>query len=198
MNPDEIDIDLPLVRRLITRQLPQWSDLPTAELGSPGSDDAMYRLGADMVVRLPRLPGAVMQVAKEQRWLSRLARLLPLAIPLPLARGFPDEGSPFPWSVYRWLKGENLAAQPHLDLPDAAVRLGQFVAALQRVDITGAPPSFRGGPVSLLDARVRREIRDLSANGLVEPDLATGAWETALSAPVREGQPVWVHADLYR
>jgi aminoglycoside phosphotransferase (APT) family kinase protein len=197
MNPDEIDIDLPLVRKLIARQMPQWTDLPIAEVRSSGSDNAMYRLGDEMVVRLPRLPGAVAQLATEQWWLPWLAPLLPLAIPVPLAKGFPDEGYPFPWSVYRWLEGENVEAQPGVDLADAAIRLGRFVAALQRVDTTAAPPSFRGGPVSLLDDRVRREIRDLSAIGMVDPDLALGAWETAMSAPVWEGPPVWAHADLH-
>ena len=114
--------------------LPQWSDLPIAEIGSSGGDNAMYRLVDEMVARLARRPGAATQVVKEQRWLPRLAPLLPLAIPLPLARGFPGEGFAFPWSVYQWIKGEDVAAQPRLHLPDAAVRLGQFVAALQRVD----------------------------------------------------------------
>lgn len=38
-----------------------------------------------MAVRLPRIEGASGQVDKEQQWLPRLAPLLPLAIPVPLA-----------------------------------------------------------------------------------------------------------------
>jgi aminoglycoside phosphotransferase (APT) family kinase protein len=74
--------------------------------------------------------------------------------------------------------------------------LDRFVAALERIDATGGPPSFRGGPVSMLDDRVRGEIRDLGADGTINPDLATAAWETALAAPAWDGDPVWVHADL--
>lgn len=197
MNPDEIDIDRPTVVRLIAKQFPQWAGLPITAVRSAGTDNAIFRLGDDMAVRLPRRPGVVATLAREQRWLPRLAPLLPLAIPLPLAEGVPGEGFPFPWSVYRWLDGRNVVDEPVVDLPDAAVRLGRFVAALQRIDAAGGPPpSFRGGPVSALDDRVRVQIRDLGADGTVDPVLATAVWETALAAPAWQGPPRWVHADL--
>lgn len=197
MHPDEIDIDGSLVSPLIAKQFPRWAHLPITKVQSAGTDNAIYRLGDDMAVRLPRLPSAAETVDKEQQWLPRLAPLLPLAIPVPLGKGAPGEGFPHPWSVYRWLDGEDLVDQPDVDLPDAAVQLGRFVAALQRIDATGGPPSFRGGPVSILGDRVRAEIRDLGAEGTVDADLATAAWETALTAQVWDGPPVWVHADLY-
>lgn len=52
MNPDEIDIDLPIVSRLIGKQFPQWADLPITAVRSAGTDNAIYRLGDDMAVRL--------------------------------------------------------------------------------------------------------------------------------------------------
>jgi aminoglycoside phosphotransferase (APT) family kinase protein len=198
MNPDEIDIDSPLVRRLIHKQFPQWADLPITEVRSAGTDNAIYRLGNEMAARLPRRPGVAAGVATEGRWLPQLASLLPLAVPVPLAQGLPAEGFPFPWSVHRWLDGENVADEPEVDLPDAAVQLGRFVAALQRIDPSGGPPPpFRGGPVSILDDRVRGEIRDLGADGVVNQELVTAAWETGAGAPVWDRAPVWVHADLY-
>jgi aminoglycoside phosphotransferase (APT) family kinase protein len=130
MNPDEVDIDAPLVARLVATQFPQWGHLPLTEVRSAGTDNTIYRLGGGLAVRLPRRPGAVAEVARQQRWLPRLAPLLPLAVPVPLARGVPGPGFPFPWLVYRWLDGQNVLDEPDLDLPDAAVRLGRFVAAL--------------------------------------------------------------------
>jgi aminoglycoside phosphotransferase (APT) family kinase protein len=197
MNPDEVDIDAPLVARLVATQFPQWGHLPLAEVRSAGTDNTIYRLGGGLAVRLPRRPGAVAEVARQQRWLPRLAPLLPLAVPVPLAHGVPGPGYPFPWLVYRWLDGQSVMGEPDLDLPDAAVRLGRFVAALQRIDATGGPPSFRGGPLSALDHRVRGEIADLGADGTVNPRLATAAWEDSLAAPAWDAAPVWVHADLY-
>lgn len=107
MHSDEVETDVSLVRRLLAAQFPHWADLPIAPVESAGTDNALYRLGDDMAVRLPRIHWATGQVDKEQRWLPRLAPLLPLAIPLPLGRGEPAEGYPWSWSVYGWLKGEN-------------------------------------------------------------------------------------------
>jgi len=193
----EFDVGVALVARLIGKQFPRWVGLPIVEVGSAGTDNAIYRLGDGMVVRLPRHVGAVGEVARQHRWLPRLAPLLPLAVPVPLARGVPGEGFPFPWLVCRWLEGQNVAGAPGVDLADAAVRLGRFVAALQRIDASGGPWSFRGGPVGVLDERVRGEIGDLGADGRVDPELVSAAWQASLAAPGWDRAPVWVHADLY-
>ena len=196
-HPGDIDIDESLVRRLIANQFPRWAKLPVARVRSAGTDNAIFRLGDDIAVRLPRLSRAADTVDTEQRWLPRLSRLLPLAVPVPLGKGAPDDGFPYPWSVYRWLDGDNLVDRPDVDLDDAARQLGRFVAALRRIDAAGGPRSFRGGPVRTLDDRVRAEIRELGANGAVDADVTTAAWETALGAPTWQTAPVWVHGDLY-
>src|SRR5947207_9742242 len=137
MHADEVNTDVSLVRRLLAAQFPQWADLPIRPVRSAGTDNALYRLGEDMVVRLPRIHWAVGQVEKEQQWLPRLAPLLPLAIPVPLAKGTPAEGYPWHWSIYRWLEGENATIERLADLHQAATALAEFVAALQRIDPAG-------------------------------------------------------------
>ncbi|WSU69696.1 aminoglycoside phosphotransferase family protein [Streptomyces sp. NBC_01102] len=196
MHADEIDIDEPLVGRLIAAQFPQWAHLPVSKVASAGTDNAMYRLGDDMAVRLPRIPGAARQVDKEQRWLPHLGPHLPIAVPVPLGLGVPGEGFDLPWSVYGWLEGANLFDEPVTELADAAAELGRFVAALRKVDATGGPTSFRGGPVATRDTDVRAAIRDLGADGTVNADAATEAWESALRLPQWQGDPVWIHSDL--
>ncbi len=47
------DIDDQLVRRLIALQFPLWSDLPVVAVEQGGWDNRMFRLGQEMVVRLP-------------------------------------------------------------------------------------------------------------------------------------------------
>jgi aminoglycoside phosphotransferase (APT) family kinase protein len=198
MHPDELDIDAALVGRLVAEQFPEWSGLPVKQVVSAGTDNAMYRLGGDMVVRLPRLPGGAGQVEKEQRWLPRLAPHLPLAVPVPLAEGTPGQGYALPWGVFRWLDGDNVYDAPLCDgaeLGDAAVELGRFVAALRKVDAVGGPPSWRGGPLTD-DEHVRTAIRDLGGDGALDGDAATAAWEGALRLPHWDGDPVWLHGDL--
>ncbi|MFF2044354.1 aminoglycoside phosphotransferase family protein [Kitasatospora sp. NPDC058170] len=196
MHVDEVETDEALVGRLIAAQFPQWADLPVTKVRSAGTDNAMYRLGAELVVRLPRIPASVEQIAKEVRWLPRLAPHLPLVVPVPLGQGVPGEGFGSPWSVYRWLDGRDLFDEPLVELRDAAVRLGRFVAALRSVDATGAPPSFRGGPLGPNDEEVRAAIRDLGADGIVDATAATAAWEDVLRLPQWQGPPVWLHGDL--
>lgn len=55
MHVDEIETGVSLVARLLTAQFPQWADLPIEPVPSAGTDNALYRLGEDMVVRLPRM-----------------------------------------------------------------------------------------------------------------------------------------------
>ena len=101
MHFDEVETDSALVGRLLAAQFPRWANLPLAPVASAGTDNALYRLGDDLVVCLPRIHWAVDQVEKEQRWLPYLAPQLPLAIPAPVAIGEPDAGYPWRWSVYR-------------------------------------------------------------------------------------------------
>jgi aminoglycoside phosphotransferase (APT) family kinase protein len=199
MHVDEVDTDVSLVGRLLAAQFPQWADLPIEPVHSAGTDNAIYRLGDDMAVRLPRIHWATEQVDKEQRWLPRLAPLLPLAIPLPLAKGTPGEGYPWHWSVYRWLEGENATIERIADPRQAATELAQFIAALQRIDPAGGPPpgpdnSDRGEPLAMRDAETRAAIASL--DGMLDTGAVTAVWEAALQAPAWHGPPVWIHGDL--
>lgn len=193
-----MEIDEDLVRRLVAQQFAQWSDLPVVAVAAAGTDNAIYRLGEAMVVRLPRLPRAAETVHREQRWLPRFAPALPLAIPTLLGEGVPGSGFPYPWSVYSWLEGETPEGSAEVDLADVGLQLGQFIAALQRIDTTGGPRSSRAVPVSPSDdPGVRSTIRQLGAADILDAGRAHTVWEEALAAPSWDGDPVWIHGDLF-
>lgn len=194
MHADELDVDAALVRRLLRAQLPRWADLPLERVESAGTDHALYRLGDDLLVRMPRIHWAAGQPEWERRWLPRLAPHLPLAVPVPLAIGTPGEGYPWHWSVCPWLEGENPSLERLADPCEAARELAGFAAALQRIDTAGAPRSARGEPLAARDRPTRDAIAAL--DGLVEADAVTAAWEADLRAPAWTGPPVWIHGDL--
>jgi len=199
MHADEPDIDAALVVRLLEQQFPDWASLPVEAVASSGTDHALYRLGSDRVVRLPRRPEAEAQVHKEQVWLPRLARHLPLEVPIPLACGEPAEGYPWSWSVYPWVEGENATLDRLADPVDAARALAGFLRALQRIDPAGGPPPgthnfSRGVPLAARDRGVRASLDALQ--GRVDTESALEAWEVALHAPARQTAPVWIHGDL--
>ncbi|HEY5058791.1 MAG TPA: aminoglycoside phosphotransferase family protein [Gaiellaceae bacterium] len=189
-----MDTDVSLVRRLLAAQFPQWAHLPIERVQSAGTDNAIYRLGDDMAARLPRIHWATEQPEREQRWLARLAPHLPLAIPVPLAIGEPGEGYPWQWSVHRWLEGETATPDRIADPHETATALGRFVAALQRIDPAGAPPSPRGRPLAVQDRAAREAIAAL--HDTFDADELRAAWDAALDTPPWQGTPVWVHGDL--
>jgi aminoglycoside phosphotransferase (APT) family kinase protein len=199
MHADEVDTDAARVGRLVAAQFPRWAGLPIEPVPSAGTDNALYRLGEEMVVRLPRVQRAVAQVEKEQEWLPRLAPLLPLAIPVPLAKGAPAEDYPWEWSVYRWLEGETATIERIADLGQAAADLARFIAALRRVDPSDGPArgehnSFRGVPLAARDAPARAAINALG--DAIDVSAVTAAWEAALRAPEWQRPPVWIHGDI--
>jgi aminoglycoside phosphotransferase (APT) family kinase protein len=194
MHDDEVNTDADLARRLLSSQHPKWAALPIERVASAGTDNAIYRLGNDLAMRLPRIGWAVDTVAKEQQWLPVLAPHLPLAVPLPVALGEPEAPFPYPWGVMQWLPGE-LATLERLDDPvQAALDLASFVRALQSIDTTGGPKHHRGLPVRLCDEMVRMGIAGL--RGEVDVDAVTAAWSRVMAVPDYDGQPVWFHCDL--
>ena len=140
MHVDEVDTDADLVRRLLRAQHPQWADLPITRVPSAGTDNAMYRLGDDLVARLPRIDWAVDNVAKEQRWLPMLAPHLPLAVPLPGGRRASRPRSSRTRGAWRGGCPAAMATLDGLDDPVQAARdLAAFVRALREVDPTDGP-----------------------------------------------------------
>jgi aminoglycoside phosphotransferase (APT) family kinase protein len=194
MHSEEVEAGVSVVGRLIASQFPQWAGLPIEPVPSTGTVNAIYRLGDDMCVRLPRVRRWAGDLEKEVHWLPKLGPHLPLAVPEPLATGDPDERYPFRWAVYRWLQGEPWVRDRVRDVREAAADLAQFVVALQRIDPTGGPPSGRSKHLAMLDGETRRAIESL--HGVVDTESAMAAWEASLQAPTWDGVPVWTHGDL--
>jgi aminoglycoside phosphotransferase (APT) family kinase protein len=137
-------------------------------------------------------------VEKEQRWLPVLAPRLPLPIPVPVARGEPDDGFPYAWSVYRWLDGEVASAAPVGDQVAFASTLAPFLVALAGVDATGAPGPgehnfFRGGPLGHYEAEAMEAMASLGRE--IPRDAVERTWEHAMRTSW-ERDPVWFHGDV--
>lgn len=194
MHADEVHTDVHLVSRLIAGQFPQWAALPIEPVPSAGTDNALYRLGDNLAVRLPRIKGAVEDVWREHLWLPRLAPLLPVAIPQPLGKGEPAEGYPWAWSVCSWLEGENPTVGGIPDPGGLATELARFIMALHRIAPDGAPRAGRGVPLIERDAPTRTAIDAL--HGIIDTAAATSAWDAALDVPKWTEQLVWIHGDL--
>jgi aminoglycoside phosphotransferase (APT) family kinase protein len=195
MHADEVSVDTSLVRRLLSTQFPQWSKLPLRPMPFTGTDNAIFRLGDEMGVRLPRIHWAIEQIDKENDWLGRLAPHVSVSLPLPLAKGVPGFGYPYPWLVYKWLAGDDLQDGTVTDHRRLAREVAAFVTALGQIDSTDGPPAGRrGGPLAPHDEIVRAVLGRL--DGVVDVDRAMTVWQAAVSADPWSGPPVWIHGDL--
>lgn len=195
MHDDEVPVDEALVRRLLTAQLPTLADLPLRIVEPWGTDNAIWRLGDELVVRLPRIGWAGGQADKEAEWLPVLAPHLTVAIPTPVAVGEPTDEYPYRWAVHRWLPGE-LAGPVTIGDPLAfASDLARTVLELRAIPVGDAPAAHnRARPIAAYDDATRRAIH--SARHLVDVDTALDVWERAVAAPAHPGSGVWVHGDL--
>lgn len=199
MHVDEVDIDDGVARRLVDAQFPHWAGLPMSRITSDGTENAIFRLGPELAVRLPRHPRATGALEKELTWLPRLAPSLPVPVPVPRAQGGPGEGFPFPWLVMSWIDGERATPDRIADPRRLATDLAAFIRALREIDPTAGPePSAanygRGVPLATRDGRVRECILQLGVT--IDTEAVTDAWDAALATPVWSRPPVWIHGDL--
>lgn len=195
MHDDEVPVDEELARRLLVRQRPDLADRTLFAVSPWGTDNAIFRLGDDHVVRLPRIHWAAGQPEFEARWLPVLAPHLSVAIPEPVFVGEPDEGYPYRWAIHRWLPGV-LAGPDTIDDRNRFARdLARVVKELRAVPIDGAPEATnRSRPIAAYDTATRRAIE--SARHLIDAEVALALWEDALAADPHPGPPVWVQGDL--
>ncbi|HFK1407413.1 aminoglycoside phosphotransferase family protein [Bacillus thuringiensis] len=189
MHADELKIEERLVRRLLVDQFPRWAELPLRKVEPVGTVNAVFRLGDEYSIRLARREGPTTPGGREFLWLPKIAPLVPLEIPVPIAQGRPNNEYPWFWEIHSWLKGETVPIEA-LDEMQAARDLAEFVLALQQVDPTGGPLG-RGIPLAQRDKDFRYWLARFNGDPAV-----SAVWESALSAPPWNGPPVWHHGDL--
>jgi aminoglycoside phosphotransferase (APT) family kinase protein len=189
MHSDELELDEPLVRRLLREQFPEWAELPLRRIEPSGTVNAIFRLGNELSVRLPRHQGPTEPGSDESNWLPALAPLLPVDIPVPVAQGRPSSDYPWFWEIHTWVEGDTVPVED-IDAIQAARDLAALVEALQKVDPTSAPQG-RGIPLAVRDKDTRYWLARFEGDPAVNEE-----WERALVAPPWDGPPVWHHGDL--
>lgn len=195
MHDDEVAIDADLAVRLLADQFPDLARLPLREVRSTGTVNAVFRLGKNLIVRIPRVPRWAPDLERELAWLPVLGPELTLPIPRPVRAGSPTTFYPMPWAVYEWIDGSPYSDDRIDDEVLAARDLARFLTELQHIDPGKAPPAGRR-PLRELDA-ITRDALATSA-GVIDTTAATRAWDAALGIPAWTGAPVWIHTDLLR
>ncbi len=192
--PADIEIDPPLVRRLLAAQHPDLVSLPL-RLVANGWDNAVFRLGDDLAVRVPRRESAAHLVRHEQEVLPAIAARVPVAVPVPVRIGVPGQGFAFHWSVVRWFAGGVVAEADLREDLELASTLAAFLRALHVPAPEGAPVNpVRGVP---LQARAEDVARRLLTGAVPHAAELGAVWSEALATPRWAGRRVWLHGDLH-
>ena len=193
--PAEVTIDPSLVRALIQEQHPDLAHLPLNEVGE-GWDNRLFRLGEELVVRVPRRAVSATLIEYEQRWLPRLSPSLPLPVPVPFRVGRPGCGFPWPWSVVPWFPGQSALCEALRDSVTAAATLGGFLRALHQPAPADAPYNpWRSVPLAARANILRDHLQQVDS--LVDRVAVLALWERVMSARPWAGPPLWIHGDLH-
>lgn len=196
----KLNITLELAKKLIATQFPEYADLNVREVEQQGQDNRTYRIGNDMLIRMPTAENYALKVPKEQELLPKLAKHLSIAIPAPIKMGKPSEDYPYPFSIYEWLDGRS-ANHVTLDEPtleNIAFQLANFLKELQAItDVKGPDPGqhnwWRGNHVSVYDLGAREQISNLADT--IDSKGALALWERACATKWNKA-PVWIHGDF--
>ncbi|WP_328376209.1 aminoglycoside phosphotransferase family protein [Micromonospora zamorensis] len=200
MHADQLDVSAEVVAALVAEQFPEWRALPVRPLPSTGTVNALFRLGAEIVLRFPLQPtaGAELrtELLREQEHARLLGRHLPIAVPEPLGLGEPGEGYPGPWTAYRWIPGETIHPGRFGGLDAFARDLAGVVTALHAIDTGGRTwsGSGRGGPLADQDGGVRSALA--SSVQLTDTARLAEVWDRCRVVPRYQVADVWIHADL--
>ena len=138
MHANQLSVSPETVRRLVDEQFPQWRSLPVRAIASPGTVNAIFRIGDQLAARFPleaRDVDATRHCLESEAEAAReLAQSTRFPTPAPIAIGEPGPGYPRPWSVQTWLPG---ATADHADPGESvafAHDLAEFITDVRGID----------------------------------------------------------------
>ncbi len=198
MHENELEINEGLVYSLIKNQCPEWANLPLERITSSGTDNALFRLGSEHIVRLPRVEwetGSVdKSINKEYEWLPKIAPFLQVPISLPVFKGSPNHSYPHSWLVAKWNEGHPVNFEKDNEHELLAKDLACFLNELHGIILPNGPTSRRGVPLKKVDTETRMAISQLQEEVSIERTMFL--WNQLLNVLPWNKGPVWVHGDF--
>lgn len=199
MHAGQLDLSVDTVRALVGRQFPQWRALELRPVPSPGTVNAVFRLGERLAVRLrlvgddPSLVRAELEA--EAAAMAEFAVVSPAPTPEPVAIGDPGAGFALSWSVQTWVKGHDATQEDPADSHSFAADLAHLVAALRAAPTLGRGFDGRGRGGSLPDHDAWLAECFARSEGLLDVDRLRALWSELRRLPEAD-ETVMSHRDL--
>jgi aminoglycoside phosphotransferase (APT) family kinase protein len=200
MHADQLTVSPTMVRELVDEQFPRWRDLNVKAVQSPGTVNAIFRIGDQLAARFPLRPDNADAVRRRLESEGTAARELAgrtrFPTPEPVAIGEPGAGYPLPWAVQTWLPGDTAA---DVD-PGASVAfahdLAEFITGVRAIDTRGRTFSGRGrgGVLRSHDEWIQTCFK--RSEHLLNVPRLRGLWEAMRALPRGAAGDVMSHCDL--
>ncbi len=194
--PAEVDISPALIQQLLREQFPEHAEKDIWYL-SAGWDNDMYRVGNELMVRIPRRFIAVELIENEQRYLPLLRSRIDSRInmPVPISNGQPSDIFPWPWTILKWQEGK--MAFQSAPLSNQIEPLADFLQQLHQPAPPDVPQSeVRGIPLKEREASYSQQLDLLKkSSNLITPNV-TKIWNEAVNTKVPKERK-WMHGDLH-
>jgi aminoglycoside phosphotransferase (APT) family kinase protein len=201
MHPGQLSVSPVTVRTLVAEQFPRWQHLDVEAVKSPGTVNAIFRIGDQFVARFPLVPdddvAAVWaQLRREAAAAEELIGHTPFATPRPIAIGEPGIGYPFPWSINTWLPGKPATADGCSESDSFAMDLGEFINAVRAMDTRGRTHegNGRGGDLFSHDEWMQECLT--YSERLLDVATLRSIWAEMRDLPRGDAPDVMNHGDL--
>lgn len=184
------------VKKMISEQFPQYQGLDVIPVVPGGHDNRTFRLGEELVIRIPSAQGYANQVTKEFRWLPTIGNQLDLQITSPIELGQANSYCPFPFTISKWIDGNSLL-ETEVNQELIAIELRQFLIDYQAVEVSGVhscgiDTCYRGCNLAVYDYQTRERIHQLM--WILPADKLLTIWESSLIA--EDVRFCLVHGDI--
>lgn len=204
MHEGQVQVPIHALQQAIASQFPDLASQPVQAVSSAGTVIAPFRVGDDLVARLPLVPVTDRahhdRLHRAGRYAGALAGVLPVPVSQLVGVGQAFPGYRGTWSVWTWLPGQSLDhvlldAPGSVDMERLSEDMAQLLRAIRKrpCDASGWSDNGRGGR-PLADSEWVRSSIQRSAH-LIDQGAATSVWESALAAPAHDGPPVRIHGD---
>jgi len=200
MHDDQLTVSPRTVRALVDEQFPRWRGLAVTEVTSPGTVNAIFRIGEGLAARFPLQPGSAAVVrgrlADEAAAARELAGRTRFGTPEPVAIGEPGAGYPLPWSVQTWLPGVTADDEDPGGSAAFAHDLAEFVGGVRSIDTRGRRfgGEGRGGDLRSHDEWMQTCFA--ASEDLLDVPRLRRMWAVLRELPRGPGGDVMSHGDL--
>ena len=200
MHAGQLAVSPGMVRELVDEQFPGWRDLPVKAVHSPGTVNAIFRIGGGLAARFPLRPGdaaAVRQLLESEAAAAReLAGRTRFATPEPVAIGKPGAGYPLAWAVQTWLPGVTADDEDPGGSVAFARDLAEFIGGVRAIGTGGRTFSGRGRGGDLRSHDEWMETCLDRSGPLLDVPRLRRLWETMRALPRGAAGDVMSHRDL--